>query len=99
MCSSDLKQFELAADGTDQAALYFIRKSAVRDAQLQLLRDVIQDLLAMPEYDGTTATAQLRLRAKNAAKRALKTIEKGEFNDPARSIQTRRLKDENRNHP
>ena len=88
------KQFELAADGIDQAALYFVRKSAVRDAQVQLLYDALKDLLEMPEHDGTQTTSQLRLRAKNAAKRALKTIEKGEFNDPARSIQARRLKDE-----
>lgn len=66
-------------DGLDEAALYFMRKGAVRDAQVQLLYTALKDLLEMPEYDGTRTTSQVRLRAKNAAKRALKAVEKGEY--------------------
>lgn len=69
----------LVKDGTDEAALYFMRKGAVRDAQVQLLYTALKDLLEMPEYDGTRTTSQVRLRAKSAAKRALKAVEKGEY--------------------
>lgn len=97
------KQFELAANGSDQAALYLIRKGAVREAQVRLLYTALKDLLDMPEYDGTAATSQLRLRAKNAAKRALKTVERGDFkeqpDEPERPVQTRRHADEDRDHP
>jgi len=69
----------LVKDGTDEAALYIMRKGAVREAQVQLLYTALKDLLEMPEYDGTRATSQVRLRAKNAAKRALKTVDAGKY--------------------
>jgi hypothetical protein len=75
--SDRVKENILISD--DQAALYLIRKGAVRESHVQLLYTALKDLLEMPEYDGTRTTSQVRLRAKNAAKRALKAVEKGEY--------------------
>ena len=44
-------------------------------AKIDYLTTALKDLLEMPEYDGTQATAQIRLRAKNQAKRALKAVQ------------------------
>lgn len=64
----------LCRDGTDQAGMYFIRQAAVLRAQVEYLTTALKDLLEMPEYDGTQTTSQVRLRAKNQAKRALKAV-------------------------
>ena len=62
----------LVSDGTDHAALYFMRRTASLTREVELLCAVIKDLLAMPEYDGTAATSQIRLKTKNRAKRAVR---------------------------
>lgn len=48
---------------------------SVHQAKVEYLTTALKDLLEMPEYDGTWATSQLRLRAKNQAKRALKAVQ------------------------
>jgi hypothetical protein len=55
------------------------RRIVQQNQLIDLLYTALKDLLEMPEYDGTRATSQVRLRAKNAAKRALKAVEKGEY--------------------
>jgi hypothetical protein len=64
----------LVTNSEDESALYFIRETAVLRSQVEYLTTALKDLLEMPEYDGTQATSQVRLRAKNQAKRALKAV-------------------------
>lgn len=75
----------LISDGADESALYFIRQTATLRDQVAQLTTALEDLLHMPEYDGTRQTSQVRLRAKNQAKKALKAVHETSRSLPASS--------------
>lgn len=65
------------ADLIEEAVQQRLFNAGVLAAKVEYLKAALKDLLEMPEYDGTQATSQVRLRAKNQAKQALKAVLEG----------------------